>query len=157
MSNSKKKLSALKDEEGLTADVETIDAVSSPDGNNSGDDGNEMTMTASNPSSASAGTPRRITLDHIIDTVTRASAGSIKILESVLPLLKMIVTVTYDVSETLKAHGIEVEQESIEQAATNLVHVARGVTPITTTSQALTTLAIYNRALGLLYEENHKG
>ena len=94
MSNSKKKLSALKDEEGLTADVETIDAVSSPDGNNSGDDGNEMTMTASNTASASAGTPRRITLDHIIDTVTRASAGSIKILESVLPLLKMIVTVT---------------------------------------------------------------
>lgn len=112
----------MKDEEGLTA-VETPEQA----------------------------TTRRMSLDQIIDAVTRASTGSIKILESVLPLLKMVVTVTYDVSETLKSHGIEVEHAPVDVVEAEGDGAARSLT-----SQALTAMAIKSRALGLIYNEQHK-
>lgn len=122
----------IKNEEGMTID----------------DTGNENLLTVSADSANNAAETfgsRSISLDKIIDTVNRASVGTIKILDSSLALMKMLVSITYEVSETLKANGIGVTTAP-EQGTPGEV--------LTSTTRDLTAATIAARALSLIYEEN---
>jgi len=122
------KKSIMKDEEGMMID----------------DSGNESALTVSADSAETFGS-RSISFDEIIAKVQAASVGTIKILDTTKDLISLFATVTYGVSETLKANGIGVTTEPTPGTPDGV---------LVATTRSLTAETIAARALGMIYEEN---